>query len=79
MNVVIDNGNVLETDIPTLFGDEPVLVVKPMTLQELMVVVKAYNSKTKAIQCGRSGEIPSGFTKFKANKILTLWIWNPSE
>lgn len=79
MNVVVDNGNVQEGDIFTLFGNAPVLVVKPMLLQDLMVLVKAYNSKSKAIQCGRSGQIPAGFSEFKANKILTLWIWNPTE
>lgn len=79
MNIVIDNGNVLPGDIFTVFGLAEVLVLPPMSLPDLMVKVKAYPSKSKAIQAGRSGEIPQGFTEFKANKKLTIWIWNPSE
>lgn len=79
MNIIIQNGNVQSNDAKCLFLDEPVINVQPQDIQSLLVSLGIYKSKSKALADGRSGLIPIGFTKFKANKKTTLWIWNPSE
>ena len=79
MNIVIQNGFVLNTDIPTLFGNEPVVNSQAPNLETLMVELGLYPSKSKAIKDGRRGPIPLGFTEFKATKKQKVWIWNPSE
>lgn len=79
MNIIIQNGNIQPNDAKCLFLDEPVINVQPQDTQTLLVSPGIYKSKTKAVADGRSGPIPLGFTKYKANKRTTLWIWNPSE
>jgi len=77
-NVVIDNGNVRESDITILFGNQPVHFTKCTTMQALMKELGIFPSTSEAIRAGRSGPIPNGFTcEFKASKKRRLWIWNP--
>lgn len=79
MNIVIQNGFVQDSDLFTLFGLESIINSTAPNLETLMVELKIYQSKSKAIKDGRKGPIPLGFTEFKASKKKTIWIWNPSE
>ena len=77
-NIVVDNGNVRETDVATLFDDKPVHFTKFTTIQALMKELGIFPSTSEAIRAGRVGPIPTGFTDdFKASKKRRLWIWNP--
>jgi hypothetical protein len=78
-NVVVDNGNVRESDILTLFGPNArVHFTKCTTMQALMKEMGVFPSTSEATRAGRVGPIPRGFTDdFKASKKRRLWIWNP--
>lgn len=77
MNVVVEGSSYTLRDLELLFPDEPVILVKEMPLPSLLKLLKVYKSSNQAIRAGRTGDIPKGFTEFKASKKVTLWIWNP--
>lgn len=79
MNVVIDNGNVLDTDIPTLYGAEDVIISSAKNLTELCTSLGLYKSKSECVRANRVGPIPSGWNVFKGNKTTTLYVWNPTD
>lgn len=80
MNVVIGSSCWLESDLRLIFDGEPYQIASATDLPTLMVEFGIYPSKSKAIQAGRTGEIPKGYThQFKASKKVTMYIWNPSE
>ncbi len=78
-NVIIFNDNVQETDQWTLFGDEEVHITTTTDLPRLLVELGIYKSTSEARRAGRTGEVPSGWTEFKASRKRRLWIWNPYE
>lgn len=80
MNLIIKNSNVIPSDKETLFGDEEVVFIKEqMDMSQLMVKLGIYKSSSKARHAGRTGDIPIGWTEYKASKKVTLFIWNPTE
>lgn len=79
MNIVIDNGNVLDTDIPTLYGEEDVITSSSKNLTDLCVSLKLYKSKSECVRAGRVGPIPPGWNVLKGNKTTTLYVWNPTD
>ena len=79
-NVIIAGSDWRESDKETLFGDEHIVVREADSLQDLLVKLGCYKSKTQARQAGRWGPIPLGWTdQFKASKKRRLWIWNPRD
>lgn len=77
-NIIIKSSNWLETDIKTLFGEEPVKFCDSNELSALMRETGVFPSASQARKAGRVGEIPQGWTpEFKASKKHRLWIWNP--
>jgi hypothetical protein len=78
-NIVIKNSPWLESDIPTLFENEEVLYATSSELSALMKEVGVYKSTSEARRANRQGDIPIGYTEFKASKKVRLYIWNPSE
>lgn len=84
MNIVVKDSKWKESDITTLFGDwngdvEEVKFVDDMPMPNLMVELGIFPSTSKARQANRIGDIPSGWTQYKASRKVTLWIWNPTE
>lgn len=82
MNIVINQSAWQQTDIATLYGDhqgnvEDVVFVDSMPMPNLLVELGIFASTSKARQAGRIGDIPDGWTEYKASKKRTLWIWNP--
>lgn len=82
MNVAIISKFCKKSDIDLLFGGEEVYAAHidstwglPQLLRELGI----YKSAKQAIQAGRTGEIPKGWTVMKASKKIELFIWNPTE
>ncbi len=78
-NIVIDNGNVRDSDIPTLYGDEEVIRTTETDIPRLLVQCGIYKSTTQARNAGRQGKVPDGWTEFKASKKRRLFIWNPTD
>ena len=78
-NIIMLNEYVQSTDQQTLFGTEEVLHSITTDISALMVELGIYPTTSKARQAGRVGEVPPGWTVFKASKKVTLWIWNPTE
>ncbi len=82
MNIVVKDSSWLESDIATLYGDysgniEQVTFVDNMPIPNLLVELGVFASTSKARQAGRTGDIPIGWTEYKASKKRTLWVWNP--
>lgn len=78
-NVII-HGPWLKFEDPSyLFGKEPFHVTDTTDLSRLLVELGIYKSTTQARKAGRSGEVPTGWTEYKASKKRFLWIWNPTE
>lgn len=84
MNIVVTDSAWQDSDIETLYGDfsgdvEEVTFVENKPLPNLLVELGVYKSTSQARRAGREGEIPSGWTQYKASRKVTLWIWNPDE
>lgn len=79
INIIVQNGNVLSGDQKTLFGDESVECIEPMSIPDLMLKFGIYKSKSQAIKAGRTGQIPNGWVELKASKKVYMFIWNPTE
>ncbi|MBV36211.1 MAG: hypothetical protein CMP47_12300 [Rickettsiales bacterium] len=85
MNIVINDSAWQEKDIATLYGDtnnnvdEEVRFVDEKPMPNLLVELGVFKSTSQARQAGRTGEIPKGWTQYKASRKVTLWIWNPTE
>lgn len=78
-NVVVSSSPWTDRDLELLFGDEPIHFTSAEDMPRLMVELEAYPSTSKARQAGRVGDIPNGWTEFKASKKRQVWIWNPTE
>ncbi|CAM0061813.1 hypothetical protein VPHF86_0259 [Vibrio phage F86] len=78
-NIIVNNGFVQASDKETLFGDEDVMIVEPMSLTDLVCQLGLFKSKSQARQSNRVGDIPSGYSEFKGNKKTPLYVWNPTE
>lgn len=76
-NVVIKDSYWLESDIKVLFEDEDVYFADSTELSALMKETGVFPSSSKARNAGRHGEIPKGYTEYKASKKRRLYIWNP--
>jgi len=77
-NVVVKSSEWKESDIEQLFGDEEVHFTDMTQLPNLLKELGIFASTSQAMQAGRRGLIPSGWTdEFKASKKRRLWIWNP--
>ena len=79
MNIVIQGSPFTPRDLAVIFPDEPVLVVPNTGIPNMLKALGVYKSSNQAIRAGRIGEIPTGYTEFKASKKVTLYIWNPTE
>ncbi|CAL9980949.1 hypothetical protein VPHD69_0239 [Vibrio phage D69] len=79
MNIIIHNSKWTESDLKTLFGDEPVGFWDGDELSHLAVELGAYVSTSQARKAGRVGPIPKGWTEWKPNKKMRAWLWNPTE
>lgn len=78
-NIVISHSHWVPSDISTLFSDESVQLSDAETIQDLVVELGIFPSKSKARHAGRVGVIPLGWSELKASKKRKLWIWNPVE
>lgn len=78
-NIIIKNEFLQDSDQKMLFDDEPVVFSNANTIEELLVELGCFTSKSQARKAGREGPVPGGFTQFKATKKKWLWIWNPTE
>jgi hypothetical protein len=78
-NIVIQDSPWIASDIPTLFEDEEVFFSTSFELSSLMKELGVYKSTSEARRNNRKGEIPLGYTQYKASKKVILYIWNPSE
>ncbi|MBF84539.1 MAG: hypothetical protein CL489_08700 [Acidobacteria bacterium] len=78
-NIIVDNGNVLDSDKELIFGDEEVITTEVMPLPNLLHTLGVYKSTSQARKAGRVGDIPTGYTEYKASKKVRLFIWNPTE
>lgn len=79
MNIIVKKSAFTGRDLSLVFGDEPIHFTEHQYIQNLLKDLGIYNSTSKAIQAGKCGLIPSGYTEYKASKKVTLFIWNPSE
>lgn len=58
--------------------DEPITIFDPDTDYGVLLVTGGlFASVSKAWKAGYKGQIPSGWTEFRANKVK-VFIWNPS-
>ena len=78
-NIIVDNDNVLDSDKELIFGDEEVITTEVMSLPNLLHTLGVYKSTSQARKAGRVGDIPTGYTEYKASKKVRLFIWNPTE
>lgn len=78
-NVIIDNEFLLPTDAQTLFGDEDAVITTETDMPRLLVSLGIFKSTSEARRAGRTGEVPGGWTEYKASRKRRLWIWNPTE
>ncbi len=78
-NVVVQGSKWKYSDLATLFDNEPVHFTNETDISRLMVEMGIYPSTSAARRAGRQGNIPKGWTEFKASKKRFLWIWNPTE
>lgn len=79
MNVVVKSSPWTQNDLDILYGDEDVIFVDDVPLPNLLKELKVVKSTSEARKNGRVGDIPKGWTEYKASKKVMLWIWNPSE
>lgn len=79
MNIVVASSRWRHADTELLYADEEVTFVDDIPLPNLLVDLGIFPSTSKARQAGRVGDIPDGWTEYKASKKVTLWIWNPTE
>ncbi len=61
-NIVVKSSKWRESDIPTLYGDEPVYFTDETDISRLMAELEIYPSTSAARRAGRMGEIPKGWT-----------------
>lgn len=78
-NIVIKSSDWFPSDTDVVFGGEEFQIVDAEDMQTLMLEIGAYPSKSQAMRAGRQGEIPAGYTEFKASKKMRIWIWNPRK
>lgn len=79
MNIVINQSPWTKRDLEIIYEDEEVIYCDDCDLSTLMVKLGVYPSTTKARNANRVGQIPLGYTEYKASKKVMLYIWNPSE
>ena len=78
-NIVIQDSDWVPQDVFTLFPGEHVFFSDSENIQDLVVELGIFQSKSKARHAGRFGIIPPGWTELKASKKRKLWIWNPVD
>lgn len=82
MNIIIKNSKWKKKDIKWIFGDfdsvEDYEIIEAKEIQDLLVKIGAYKSRSECRRAGREGELPTGYNEFKASKKLYLYIWNPN-
>ena len=85
MNIIVKSSCWKQEDIPLLYGDinsteiEDVIYVEDIPIPNLLVNLGIFKSTSQARRAGRTGNIPKGWTQYKASRKTTLWIWNPTE
>lgn len=84
MNIIIKNSKWQEDDKRIIFSDwfnkdtqEEVSIVDCNKMEDLAFEVGAYQSRSKARQAGRFGNIPAGYNEIWLNKKLKIYLWNP--
>jgi len=78
-NIIVRSSEWQDSDITTLFGDEDVHFTDQKLIPNLMVELGVFPSTSTARRAGRVGDIPTGWTEFKASKKRKIWIWNPTD
>lgn len=79
MNLVVNGSRWTERDLQLIFNGEPVVFVDNIPIPNLLVHLGIFKSMSQARQAGRTGNIPSGYTEYKASRKVHLYIWNPSQ
>lgn len=79
INILLNNDNVQPQDLEYIFSNEPTQTVVSENLTDLVCELGLFKSKSQARKAGRVGDIPVGYSEYKANKKTYLFIWNPSE
>lgn len=85
MNIIVSDSKWVQSDIAALFGDfnncveEDVMFVNDIPMPNLLVKLGVFKSTSQARRAGRIGDIPKGWSQYKASRKVTLWIWNPTE
>ncbi len=83
MNIIIKSSDWIEGDQILVFGDwdcelnEEVIFVESTNFTDLMIELGIYASKNHAKRDGRVGNIPLGYSEYRASKKVKLYIWNP--
>ena len=85
-NIVTSYSKWTEGELRTLFfriGEKldmsQVHLSDSTKLEDLMLEIGAYPSKSESKRAGRLGPIPIGWTHMWANKKRQIYIWNPSD
>jgi hypothetical protein len=78
-NIIVRDSKWTMADITTLFNDEEVYFTAQVLIPNLMVELGIFPSTSAARRANRVGNIPTGWTEFKASKKRKIWIWNPTE
>ena len=82
LNVVVVNGFIRKQDIDSLFPpEEELFFCSPLTsLQDLLVKLGAFESKSQARKIFKVKTMPDGWSHFTIGKMRReLCIWNPTE
>lgn len=79
MNIIINSSAWQERDLFLIFQNEDVIFVDEMSIPQLLKHLGVFPSTSKAVQAGKTGEIPKGYTEYRASKKCFLYIWNPTE
>jgi len=80
LNIIIDNGNQIETDDFLFFDDEKVEhVPKESTVYDLLVMLGIFKSKTEARKNWNREQLKSGYQEIKniGKYKKALYILNP--
>lgn len=79
MNLIVSNSKWEERDKFSIFNNEPSTLIDVDSMETLAVFCGAYESKSKARQAGRTGEIPKGYNEIWLNKTILIYLWNPTK
>lgn len=82
LNVIVKSPNVRVDDRDLLFPEDEEVIVIPkwITIQTLLIMIGAFESKSQAKKNFKEKKIPDGWSHFVIGKLRReLCIWNPTE